>query len=65
MNMAYWKLKSCPRCRGDVYVENGDYNSTASCLQCGARSYALKRPNIEQALERPVEEAQRELVAAR
>jgi len=33
--MGNWKLKSCPRCEGDLYVDR-DYNGWyAQCLQCG------------------------------
>ena len=28
-------LKSCPRCKGDVNVENDWYGKYESCLQCG------------------------------
>jgi predicted nucleic-acid-binding Zn-ribbon protein len=59
MKMAYWKLKSCPKCRGDVFVEKEGNSSTAYCLQCGSRSYSLKIPRVEhtEAVQ------QRELVA--
>ena len=33
--MANWKLKSCPRCGGDLYIDR-DYNGWyEQCLQCG------------------------------
>ena len=33
--MANWKLKSCPRCGGDLYIDR-DYNGWYQmCLQCG------------------------------
>jgi len=28
-----WLLNGCPRCRGDLYAENGEW----VCLQCGYR----------------------------
>ena len=33
--MANWKLKSCPKCGGDLFVDS-DYNGWyEQCLQCG------------------------------
>ena len=33
--MANWKLKSCPHCGGDLYIDR-DYNGWyEQCLQCG------------------------------
>ena len=59
--MAYWKLKSCPRCHGDVFVDNDDDRNTAeNCLQCGARIYIRRKPQKEFL----VNEERRELVAA-
>lgn len=29
------KLKSCPRCKGDVNVDRDWYGDYESCLQCG------------------------------
>ncbi len=28
-------FKSCPRCQGDVNVENDSHGTYAKCLQCG------------------------------
>ncbi len=34
--MAIWKLKSCPRCGGDVFLNRDEYNWWyEQCLQCG------------------------------
>lgn len=33
--MAQWKLRGCPRCRGDVYVEKDNEETNERCLQCG------------------------------
>lgn len=35
----FW-LKSCPKCRGDLYLENDGYERCVVCLQCGYRIYA-------------------------
>jgi hypothetical protein len=29
------RLKSCPRCRGDIYIESATYGNYEKCLQCG------------------------------
>lgn len=33
--MTEWKLKSCPRCSGDIYVEKDNDGCYERCLQCG------------------------------
>ena len=33
--MANWKLKSCPRCDGDMFIDRGLYGWSEHCLQCG------------------------------
>ena len=33
--MKVWKLKSCPRCRGDLFMEKDHYGWYEQCLQCG------------------------------
>ncbi len=32
-----WKLKGCPRCGGDVYIENGLDEWYEVCLMCSYR----------------------------
>lgn len=32
--MVLWKLKSCPRCGGDLFVDRDLNNSYEQCLQC-------------------------------
>jgi ribosomal protein S27AE len=32
--MVIWKLKSCPRCGGDIFLE-GEDKWYEDCLQCG------------------------------
>ena len=36
--MLRWKLKACPRCRGDLFVDKDQDNWYEQCLQCGDRS---------------------------
>lgn len=33
--MVLWKLKSCPRCAGDVFIDKEQETWYAQCLQCG------------------------------
>lgn len=37
------KLKSCPRCGGDVTAEELHGETEFVCLQCGYRKYAVYR----------------------
>lgn len=30
-----WKLKACPRCGGDVFIDKGLDSWYEQCLQCG------------------------------
>ncbi len=29
------KLKACPKCHGDLYLESDQYGRYMNCLQCG------------------------------
>lgn len=48
--MVVWKLKSCPRCGGDLYIDRDIDSWFAQCLQCshwrelGNSSKAQKLP---------------------
>lgn len=33
--MRRWKLKACPRCKGDLFIEIVDKSWAEYCLQCG------------------------------
>ncbi len=60
--MAQWKLRGCPRCSGDVYVEKDNDETNERCLQCGyvkqiGRGFARK---IER---QPVEEKKKVAVS--
>ena len=33
-----WKLKGCPRCGGDVFIDRDLQDWYEQCLQCGYRS---------------------------
>lgn len=40
-------LKACPRCRGDIQLDDDQYGRYMECLQCGflIRSKAEDRPS--------------------
>ena len=45
-----WRLKSCPRCNGDLHIDyEGDYYETPvyDCLQCGKIIEIKKAPKFE------------------
>ena len=35
IHIAKWKLKSCPRCNGDMFFDRDLYNWIEQCIQCG------------------------------
>ncbi len=39
----FW-IKACPRCSGDLYVDNDQYGSFVSCLQCGLNREVCSQP---------------------
>jgi hypothetical protein len=30
-----WSFKKCPRCRGDIFIDEENNRSYEKCLQCG------------------------------
>jgi hypothetical protein len=41
--MDMWKLKSCPKCTGDLYIEQRQEECEEQCLQCGyKREYIIE-----------------------
>lgn len=34
-NLVMWNFKSCPRCRGDIFIDRELGGSFEQCLQCG------------------------------
>lgn len=55
--MVMWKLKTCPRCQGDLFLDKDLDGWYQQCLQCGYRR-PLK-PIAEPSREQPVPEAER------
>jgi translation initiation factor 2 beta subunit (eIF-2beta)/eIF-5 len=35
--MAIWKLKTCPRCNGDIFIQREIDGWYEECLSCGYR----------------------------
>jgi DNA-directed RNA polymerase subunit M/transcription elongation factor TFIIS len=35
VSMAVWKLKSCPRCNGDLFIQRETDGWYEECLSCG------------------------------
>ena len=42
IHMAKWKLRSCPRCDGDMFTDTDLYGRFEQCLQCGYAHYLMK-----------------------
>ncbi len=57
--MTIWKLKSCPRCRGDIYIEKEMDSWYARCLQCGNMRYL---PSNDQAYLQRGQETKKTLI---
>ncbi len=49
--MVLWKLKTCPRCHGDLFIDKDPDGWFEQCLQCGYR-----RGMKPLAVEKPIEE---------
>ena len=41
-------FKACPRCRGDMYLNDDQYGRYMECLQCG---YEVDVPKASEAVE--------------
>ena len=46
--MNRWKLKSCPRCSGDLLIELCEYGWYEGCLQCGYEHYLQNIAKLEE-----------------
>lgn len=58
--MAIWKFKSCPRCRGDIFLDRDLENWYEQCLQC---SYRHELKNIAEFEKEPAQK-EKELALA-
>ena len=48
IHMAKWKLKSCPRCDGDMFIDRGLYGWSEHCLQCGYTGDLISKVELGQ-----------------
>ena len=49
--IAMWKFKMCPRCRGDIFIDQDTVTLYEKCLQCG---YERALENIVETKKPPV-----------
>jgi ribosomal protein S27AE len=59
--MTMFRLKDCPRCGGDCYLDDGFDGPQVACIQCGYRTYASSDPMV---LPAPGSGARRERMTA-
>ena len=45
--MFWFPFMSCPRCQGDIYLDNDSDGRYFGCLQCGYRRYLDLRHHAE------------------
>ena len=46
MYRAHWRLKACPRCNGDMFIDRAIEDAEV-CIQCGFRKYRRVVHNTE------------------
>lgn len=46
MYRAHWRLKACPRCNGDMFIDRA-IEDAAVCIQCGFRKYLRVKHDTE------------------
>ncbi len=56
-----WRLKSCPRCTGDLVLELDHWGLYEQCIQCG---YLRDLDSVVEAKKQPVQEESKKLVQA-
>jgi DNA-directed RNA polymerase subunit M/transcription elongation factor TFIIS len=44
-----WRLKSCPHCGGDTFIDKDEYSWYEQCLQCGYNA-SLKEIDVKREL---------------
>ena len=50
-----WNFKKCPRCRGDIFIDEDIENCYEKCLQCG-----YERELVKVSGSRKIKDADRE-----
>ena len=48
IHVTKWKLRSCPRCGGDMFTDKDLYGLFEQCLQCGYVRYLMKKVQTDQ-----------------
>jgi len=49
-----WKIKGCPKCSGDMFIEQGEFGWNEHCLQCGfLREVQFENEKQESVLKTP------------
>lgn len=46
----FW-LKACPKCKGDLFLDNNPYSQDIVCLQCGYRVYLDPQDDCQVAID--------------
>ena len=46
----FW-FKACPKCKGDLFLDNGLYSQDIVCLQCGYRVYLDSQDDYQVAID--------------
>lgn len=46
-----WRLKACPKCKGDMLVEKDSHGQYEWCLQCGCHLEIKSVPELSRRLE--------------
>ena len=46
IHMITWKIKNCPRCGGDVYIDEELGGAYEQCLQCGYEHHLPARSSL-------------------
>ena len=55
-----WRLKSCPKCKGDMYIDKGRNAWYEECLQCG-----FSRELVDMVLANPQPDNMKNKISAR
>jgi ribosomal protein S27AE len=62
IHMVRWKLKSCPRCGGDIFIDRNLDGWYEQCLQC---SYQRELRGLAEFKERPTRKEKEPVKAGR
>ena len=60
--MAMWRLKNCPRCGGDMFIDRDFYGWYEKCLQC---AYCCELRTLESLDEKPAINDRKQIMAVK